>query len=140
MLPALTVGAICGNSTAVVSLSQLANSTDLATDPADAESGVMLENDGDIVEIDLSGNIDRGDWITPKTAAGNAYEARVTVNSGALSTGTAGVWQALGTTRSWSVQQGTVGTNTANITVEIRLAVSGLVLATKTVVITATVS
>ena len=140
MLPALTVGAIVGNSTAVVSLEQLANSTDLAADPADAESGVMLENDGDLIEVDLSGNIDRGDWITPKSAAGNAYEARVTVNTGTLSTGTGGVWQALGTTRSWTVQQTVIGTKTANITVEIRLAITGLVLATKTVDITATVA
>jgi len=80
--------------------------TTVTTNRAGAASTATytLESDGDIMRSNGSGlsMTDGGDWITPKSAAGAAYECYATVTSGALSTGTAGSWLALGSNRSWT--------------------------------------
>jgi hypothetical protein len=76
-------------------------------------------------------------WVRPTSAAGAVYECRATVTSGALSTGTAGTWLALNTTRAWTVSIAVIGTAAATITVEIRVAASGLVLASASIDLTA---
>lgn len=140
MLPSLMAGALSGHSRIIVSLLGVSNVTDSVIDPLDATAGIQLENDGDTVEIRQAGNTLIGYWVVPRSAAGAAYEARVTVNVGTLSTGTSGSWLALDTTRSWTVAQTVIGTKTANITLEIRKASTGVVLATATIDITATVN
>ena len=140
MLPSLMAGTLSGHSRIIISLANVTDVTDTRIDPLDATAGIQLENDGDTVEIRPAGNLDIDDWITPKSQAGNAYEARVTVNTGTLSSGTSGSWLALDITRSWTVTQTVVGTKTANITLEIRKASTGVVMATKTFNLTATVS
>jgi len=53
----------------------------------------------------------------------------MTVNSGTTPAGSATAsWLGLGTTRAWSLTQITAGTKTANVTIEIRRASSGVVL------------
>jgi hypothetical protein len=83
-----------------------------------------IESDGDIVG-DPAGDL--GDWIIPRALAGANYEVRATLNSGSLFAGTTGSWLGLGTTRTWTVQRTTPGTQDANLTIEIR-PVSGSVL------------
>jgi hypothetical protein len=62
-----------------------------------------------------------GNWITPTSAAGSAYEIRMTVNSGSTPSGSATAsWLALGTTRTWDLSQSGVGATMGNVTVEIR--------------------
>ena len=70
-------------------------------------------------------------WLAAGAASG--YECRVTVVSGSLTTGTAGSWLSLASSREWTVQQATVGTNTCQITVEIRNATTLVVAATATI-------
>jgi hypothetical protein len=71
-----------------------------------------------------------GEWLVSGAASG--FEARVTVQSGALSVGTAGTWLGLGTSRAWGVS----GANgSADILVEIR-ETGGSVLDTATVTLT----
>lgn len=139
MLPALNVGAIAGNSRPVISLAMAAGVLATAIDPADAEAGIQLESDGDYVEHKHTGDTDTGDWITPKAAAGVEYECRVTVNTGTLSGGTSGSWLPLNVTRLWFVTQTIIGTKQANITLEIRQAAGGAVLASATFNLTADV-
>ena len=80
------------------------------------------------------------DWVTP-TSNANLYEVRATRNSGALSSGTTGTWLALTSTRTWTVTRSVIGTSTANLTIEIRLAGGpGTILASATVSMTAEVS
>lgn len=124
----------------VASLAQLVNVSDTRAEGTAASSGVSFENDGDLIRIDSNGNIDLGEWITPASAAGNAYESRATLNTGGpLTTGTTGTWEALDTTRSWTCEAIAIGECTANVTFEIRLAATGVVQATKTIDITATI-
>jgi hypothetical protein len=78
-----------------------------------------------------TGNVEgfSGNWITPTSAAGSAYEIRMTVNSGSTPSGSAtGTWLSLGTTRTWTISQSGAGTTTSNVTVEIRRASTGTVL------------
>lgn len=89
-----------------------------------------------------SGGLEQATGLSDNTwmlaGSGGDYEARATLNSGALSSGTTGTWLSLGTTRAWSVtRSGAAGVSSANLTVEIRLASSGAVLATAPVVLTA---
>ena len=78
------------------------------------------------------------EWLlaAPTTTADSGlYEARVTVTAGALTTGTAGSWLALGTDRLWEVSNTAAGTTlSATMTVEIRaIATPGTILQTVTV-------
>lgn len=92
-----------------------------------------LQADGDIItQTDLTGAIDRGEWVNPKKTTGALFEARLTVNSGSVSSGTTGAWLALSSNRGWTQSRPTVGLQTANVTLEIRKASSGTVLASKT--------
>jgi len=84
---------------------------------------LRLDADGDIMGSNGAGTSvtsDRGDWINPKSAAGGAYECRVTVTSGTLTSGTSGSWQALSSDRSWAVTQASIGNKTCVFTLEIR--------------------
>lgn len=76
------------------------------------------------------------EWLSAGTPAN--YDCRWTTLSGTLSTGTAGVWQNLGTTRAWSRNAGAgVGVMTCSGTLEIRDAATLTVLATATITLTA---
>jgi hypothetical protein len=77
------------------------------------------------------------EWVRPASAAGAVYECRATVTSGVLASGTTGTWLALNTTRAWTVSIAVIGTAEATITVEIRVAASGLVLASASIDLTA---
>lgn len=107
------------------------------TTPATATATFAIENDGDVA---ING-ADIGDWITGGSVYTANYEGRLTVNSGSTPSGAAtGTYLNLGTSRSWSLAQSGLGTNTSNCTLEIRNAASGVVKASATVTFTATVS
>lgn len=71
------------------------------------------------------------EWMPSGTAPD--FEARWTNVSGAITTGTAGVWQNLGTSRSYGVSRGSLGTTSCQGTLEIRRASTGIVQATATI-------
>lgn len=81
------------------------------------------------------------DWITPTSAAGADYEARATLTSGSISSGSTGVWEALSSTRSWTNERppGSLdGTTSGVLLIEIRRASDGVVLADANVTVEAT--
>lgn len=120
-----------------ISLASVPNPCADVTFGGTSNSSIRLENDGDIVTIGTTaGTVDVGDWVTPKSAAGATYEARLTVNSGSITGSATGSWLALSTTRTWTTQRIATGVATANVTLEIRHA-SGTVLASATFNITA---
>ena len=85
------------------------------------EAGLELGSDGDAKYAGADGvfsiaGVPLGEW---RLRGGADYWVRATLNSGTLDTGTTGSWLALSTTREWTVARATVGTDTANITVEI---------------------
>ena len=83
-----------------------------------ATTGYRLNSSGIAESKEVTTYVTLETWLTAGTASN--YEARATVTSGALSSGTAGSWLNLGTSREWTVAQATVGTNQAIFTVEIR--------------------
>lgn len=95
-----------------------------------ALASLTLASDGDIDTHDG----DVGDWISPRGAA-SAWAAQryayMTVNSGSLTSGTTGSAVAISTSPQWTISQGSVGTNSANVTLQIRDA-GGTVLDEKT--------
>lgn len=94
--------------------------SDLQVSPGSAAAEVTFTNTGTYTG---TGNIEgfSGNWITPTSAAGSAYDIRMTVNSGSTPTGSAtGIWLSLGTTRTWTISRSGIGTNASNVTVEIR--------------------
>ena len=100
-----------------VNLATSYGATDTAFDPANATASFSLQNDGDIV----TSAGDEGDWVTPAVAGvAAAYECFATLDSGTLTSGTTGSWLALSSTRTWTLQQTVVGTNNAQITIQIR--------------------
>lgn len=75
-------------------------------------------------------------WITPALGMSN-YEVRATLNSGTLDSGTTATWLNCGTTRSWSCQRLSIGSQSANLTIEIRNATTLLVKDSCTVTLSA---
>lgn len=102
-----------------------------------ASASFALESDGDIIASEGFGNVDVGDWISPKASAPGSYEVRATIVSGSLSSGTTGSWLALTSTRTWVVSRSSPGYSSCVLTIEIRL--SGTVLDTTTVTLEAEV-
>jgi hypothetical protein len=90
--------------------------------------------DGDIITNEGFGNIDSGDWISPKTSAPGSYQVNVTLISGTLSNGATGL-QNLTTSRSWSVSRFAPGIKSCQFTLQILL--SGTVLDSTTVTLSA---
>ncbi len=122
----------------VVLLSAITDLADVQSASA-SEATITLQADGDIVTYTTAdGTLDIGDWIAPKSAAGANYEARVTVNSGSLTTGTTGSWLSLGSDRTWGAVDlvGDLSPVAANVTIEIRRASGGAALASQTFNIT----
>lgn len=116
----------------------------VSIDPTDAFAGYRLHSDGTIdgtAGTTLNWALDRGLWLL--SGINSNYEARATLNTGALDAGSSvtGSWLVLSTTRSWWCQI-TAGLNVqqANLTVEIRDAVSLAVLDTATIVLYAEVT
>ena len=116
-----------GLASAVVSFT-VGNVEDIQVDPSISYVDVTFANDGSCTGAGGFSGFS-GNWITPLTAAGSDYEVRMTVNSGSTPAGSAtGSWLSLGTSRFWTFTQVIVGFTTANVTVEIRKASSGVVL------------
>lgn len=94
--------------------------SDFQLSPGSAAAEVSFTNAGTYAG---TGNTQgfSGDWIAPTSAAGSAYDIRMTVNTGSTPSGSAtGLWLSLGTTRTWTISQSGIGTTASNVTVEIR--------------------
>ena len=94
--------------------------SDFQLSPGSAAAEVTFTNTGTYTG---TGNVQgfSGNWIAPTSAAGSAYDIRMTVNTGSTPTGsTTGIWLSLGTTRTWTISQSGIGTTASNVTVEIR--------------------
>lgn len=75
-------------------------------------------------------NVSTYDWVLPHANAGN-YEIRATIFSGTLTSGTTGTWLALSASRTWNKQS--TGTDaTCVLTMELRIAATGLIVKTVT--------
>lgn len=69
-------------------------------------------------------------WLKGGGSPSN-YEVEATLNSGTVS-GTFGSWLNLGSPQSWSLTESTIGTKLGSVTLQIRPAGGGAVLATAT--------
>lgn len=124
-LNSAAIGAIGGARVSIID----ASISDTTISPSNASASYRLSSAGAVDQLTASaGTGSLGSWISPLYAAGGNYEARVTMNSGSLTTGTTGTWLPLSSTRLWTLDRTTLGTATCTFTVEIRLAASGGVL------------
>lgn len=116
------IGAVANTIRSAVVSFTTAPVTDEQITPSNATAEVTFTNTGTYAGTGNFQNFS-GNWITPTSAAGNAYEIRLTVNSGSTPTGSATAsWLALGTTRTWTISRSGLGSTTSNVTIEIRLA------------------
>lgn len=114
--------------------------SDEVTSPTTCDVEYQLTNGGlEKYALTSGGFVTLGSWVIPTANAGN-YEVRATLNSGSLTSGTTGSWLALSTTRTWVRQRIAIGSSSANLTIEVRRASDGLVMASKTVDLTASVT
>jgi hypothetical protein len=110
--------------------------SDIQTDPADATATYSLNSDKTVQSTNEGGI---PNWLD---ASGDVslYEARMTLSVGTFSGGSgAGSWLSLASSRTWFVSQTSVGGKTATATIEIRLASSGIVQDSATIILEATV-
>lgn len=121
----------------------LANATITGIGATPSTATYTLESDGDIVKDEHGVSADLGDWIVPRANAGGDWEvmctavpdSNITVGSSAR-----GSWLALSSNRAWICQRLTVpGTNTETLTIQIRRAATGVVKATCTITLNATI-
>lgn len=121
-------------------IASFSNASLIAVNPgATATALFRLANDGSIFEnINGSGFAGLGDWVTPTNSVAAAlFEARATVTSGTLTSGTAGSWLALSSTRDWSRNRTSVGTDICVFTLEIRRVGSATVADSATITLEA---
>lgn len=133
-LPGLA-SVIAGIPAVVVALS---NENISETNGGLAEATYQLTDAGIVNKVTILGGTEQiGQWVTPASGFSN-YEARATVDSGALTGGSAtGSWLSLGTTRAWTCGATAPAIATAQITVEIRDAGSLQVLTSAVITLTA---
>lgn len=110
---------------AVVTLSGEAMSH-IVTTPTNAESGLRVTATGFIQEQESGSFFARDsatDWILPRAFATADYDVRVTSVTGdafTTSPGANGTWFDLGSDRTWSTTQTTIGSKDTSFTLEIR--------------------
>lgn len=104
-----------------------------ATSPADATATYNITSGGTVTGTDVTNYT----WLIK--GAGADYE--VMASGSGTTTGPIGTWESLGSTQSWTVVRTTsvVGSSVANLTMEVRLAAGGAVIATFNVTLTAEV-
>lgn len=107
--------------------------SDYKVSPASASATYSLTTAG----LETATGVGSNTWVSG--IATSEFDVFAQLNSGAVSSGTTGAWINLGTTRSWTVSRAVVGISSADLTVSIRSATSGDVLATANVIITAQV-
>lgn len=109
----------------------------LVASPSVANATITVASDGTYTTSDGTPS---GNWATPGSVGiGAAYDIRWTVVSGTLTTGTAGTWQSLSSSRTYGRNRTGVGTEQAIGTVEIRDATTLSVLTTSTFTLNAEV-
>lgn len=93
---------------------------------------------GGVIETQRTptGTTVQGSWVTPTSSAAN-YEVLATLTSGTVTGSATGSWLALNTTRSWSVLQGIIGTNSASLALSIRRIGTTTVLASTAITLEA---
>lgn len=104
--------------------------------PTDATATYVLSSGG----LEQATGQTDATWLLQGAAAD--YEARATVVSGALTSGTTASWLGLGTTRSWTVTRtnNLPGLDECVLTMEIRAVATGTVLTSATVTLSAEVT
>lgn len=112
---------------------QLSNQNISSVGAGTRTAGYRLNLSGDVEQLVQATYTDIGDWITPKSAAGANYEARATLVSGSIASGTLNTWLALSASRQWFCQQASIGTQSATLTIEIRNASTLSVLASASI-------
>lgn len=95
----LAVAAMAG---ALGAPSVITLSDDSSTGYSNNTAGVALYSNGNIALYYGGMPIVVGQWISPVANVGD-YEVRATLSSGDTPTGTIGSWEALSTTRSWTL-------------------------------------
>lgn len=126
------LGAIANFGTALVI--SITNDTVSRTATPTATATYTIASDG---LVKRHGGVTLETWNTVPAASGN-YEVRAAQTSGpALSAGTLNTWLACSSDNSWSLMDDTNFGKTAVLTVEIRLASSGVVQDTATITLTA---
>lgn len=114
------------------------NVLDLRVLPNNARAGIHLDANGTWARIQSTLTTPIGNWVTP-TSRASAYEVRATLNSGSVdgTSAATGTWLAMTADRRWTVTRTTIGTSTANLTLEIRRASDGTVMDSATISLTA---
>ena len=98
--------------------------------PTNASAALRISSDGTYSKITASGGTTSfGAWVLPAGAA-SSFEYQATILSGSLTSGTVGSW--VSGTQTWTLQQTSLGSSACSLQIEIRWAVSGAVVSTKT--------
>ena len=127
---------MAGNARGSAPLVAINNASDSAFvfSPNTATASYTLNNSGQVV-LGNSGFFEN--WIIPQVGMSD-YEARATLNSGSITSGTLDAWVSLGTSRTWQVVRSISGVSGANLTIEIRLT-GGSVIDSATVTLSASI-
>lgn len=98
-------------------------------------AGWKIDADSYVYTLKQATYTQRYQWTNGAVAD---YQVRATLDSGTLTTGTAGSWLACSSDREWTVQAGSGASVFAYLTIEVRSASTLIVLASCTVQIIAT--
>lgn len=111
-----------------------------STYPTPAVAIYRISYDGKVYENTNGSYTELEQWCTPTTASGG-YEARATVTSGTLTSGSSGTWNDLASpnTPEWSVEETVyLATKSCTFTLDIRTKTGNTIVASATITIEAT--
>ena len=107
---------------------------DIAVQPDSALAGYQIDANGLVYALQTASFIttEIEQWATP-TSVANQYEVTADLVSGTLTFGNLNVWQSLGTTRAWYIEQPFNGITMSSLSFQVRKIGTTTVLDTWTV-------
>lgn len=125
-----------GSSEGLVDLVDLAD-TDRESSPGPAISGFTIGSDGEITVASPPPSGSVHTWLLQGSAPD--YDIKVVPVYGTFSSGSTGLWQNLGTSRSWTLLRNTFGESQTEAIIYIKLASGSTPIAQATVTLTSTI-
>lgn len=110
------------------------NDTDMETSPGPAVSGITVSNDGSIYTVSPPPSGAIQDWLLQGSSSD--YDVKMVPISGTFTSGSTGLWQNLGTTRTWTLHRTTPGESETQAIMYIKLASGSTPIANATVNLT----
>lgn len=111
--------------------------SDIETSPGPAASGITVSADGSIYTVSPPPSGPIQDWLLQGSASD--YDVKMVPIFGTFTSGSTGLWQNLGTTRTWTLHRTTPGESELQAIMYIKLSSGSTPIASATITLISTI-